>query len=957
MDLVPRVPFTTLARACDSFSPASQIGSGATGAVFRGRLDGADVALKRLHVPEGASPAARGLIVRAFHAELWSLATYSSPRLVRLLCYAMDEDPASRHPFVLAFELLEGGSLADHLRGPGGEAQRAPGPPLTPLERVDSALGAAAGLAYLHGLREDAQPAAGSGGAAVPQPPQAPVLHRDVKSANIGLTRIAGALYAKVLDCGLARALRPPPSAAGDSISVTGVVGTLGYMAPELATGEYSPRSDIYALGCVLLELLSGARVGPKTARELEDRAIEDGEGVGVVAALAEACWPPPAAAALAALALACIHHSPKRRPGSTAEVLAALRALRAMVAPAPAAAPAAPLVRCPLQCGEEAPEASGLRCLAGGHYACHGCLQGYVRSKLEVAVLRRNEGRIPCYQAGQGCAHVWSIKDLQEALDKGTHVAFSEALVHMLIDGPREAAALAAAQAAAVAAAARLALGERVAALRRVIVERDLLLRCPHCAAEFDDYQGCNALTCARCGTGFCAVCLADCGSARATHVHYRAEHGEEYYDRPLFERQRRARFLARVVAAVRDAGDAAVQRALVAELGRADLRDLGIGEAEVLAGAGVAGAPHAAHAAQELPRGDMSAARVVELMRLGSGDAGAVGAGCMALAVIARSDPGQEACVASGAIPALVAALRAHAGVPEVVWHGCQALGAIGSIRASRAGHAACASLGAIPAVVAALTAHAGHRAVAASGCTALWLFTCGDSGAAVCAFSGAVPAVVAALTAHAATPGVAMAAFSFLGNICTVASGKASCLSSGAVPAVVAALGASAGSAEFARGGCFVLQNISQGSPSGQAACLSAGAVQALAAALKAHADVAALAETCCVALDYLAASDSARVACATSGAVPAVVAALKAHPGSYSVVTHGSHFLSELAACAPGLAACLSAGAVPALLAALAARDRITSEFGRERVAAEACAALDKLGYTRDGQRKH
>jgi hypothetical protein len=120
------------------------------------------------------------------------------------------------------------------------------------------------------------------------------------------------------------------------------------------------------------------------------------------------------------------------------------------------------------------------MRCPAG-HFCCAGCLQAYVRGRLEVAVLRANEGRIPCYEAGQGCAHQWTVEALQEALDKGTHVAYSEALLRMLIDGPKEAASLAAAQAAAVAAAARLALGERVAALRRVIVERDLLLRCPH--------------------------------------------------------------------------------------------------------------------------------------------------------------------------------------------------------------------------------------------------------------------------------------------------------------------------------------------------------------------------------------------------------------------------------------------------------------------------------------------
>jgi WD40 repeat protein len=364
------------------------------------------------------------------------------------------------------------------------------------------------------------------------------------------------------------------------------VVGTLGYMAPELSQGLYSPRSDIYALGCVLLELLGGARVGATTVGELEDAAIEEGAGVAAVLARAEACWPPPAAAALAALALACIHHSPKRRPGEVSEVLAALRALRVLLAPADAP----PLQACPV-CLEDVPEAGGLRCSAGSHFICHGCLQEHVRSRVAVlAELRASQGNIPCHVGG--CASAWRGEELQEVLDKGTWVALFVALRRMAIDGPAEAAALAERQRLAVEGAGALALGARVAALRRVIVERDLLLRCPACAAEFEDFSGCNALTCGRCGTGFCAVCLQDCGSYRETHRHHRLAHSADFYDRGLFERASRARYLARLVAAVRAAGDATVQRALVAELGRADLRDLGISEGEVLAGAGVAGA-----------------------------------------------------------------------------------------------------------------------------------------------------------------------------------------------------------------------------------------------------------------------------------------------------------------------------------------------------------------------------
>ena len=69
------------------------------------------------------------------------------------------------------------------------------------------------------------------------------------------------------------------------------------------------------------------------------------------------------------------------------------------------------------------------------------------------------------------------------------------------------------------------LAMGEeqrRVEAARRHIVDEILTLKCPRagCRAAFLDFNGCFALTCGRCGCGFCAWCLADCGDDAHTHV-----------------------------------------------------------------------------------------------------------------------------------------------------------------------------------------------------------------------------------------------------------------------------------------------------------------------------------------------------------------------------------------------------------------------------------------------------
>ncbi|MFE5239501.1 MULTISPECIES: serine/threonine-protein kinase [unclassified Streptomyces] len=80
------------------------------------------------------------------------------------------------------------------------------------------------------------------------------IMHRDIKPSNILIT---SAGLVKVLDFGIARAA--DPYATSERLTRTGfIVGTPPYMAPEQARGHPEPRSDLYALGCVLFELLTG---------------------------------------------------------------------------------------------------------------------------------------------------------------------------------------------------------------------------------------------------------------------------------------------------------------------------------------------------------------------------------------------------------------------------------------------------------------------------------------------------------------------------------------------------------------------------------------------------------------------------------------------------------------------------------------------------------------------------
>ena len=81
------------------------------------------------------------------------------------------------------------------------------------------------------------------------------LVHRDVKPANVLVREIGGRDYAYLTDFGIAKA-----PAAQDSLTRTGwVIGTPAYLAPEQIRGEQpGPRSDLYALGCVIFEALTG---------------------------------------------------------------------------------------------------------------------------------------------------------------------------------------------------------------------------------------------------------------------------------------------------------------------------------------------------------------------------------------------------------------------------------------------------------------------------------------------------------------------------------------------------------------------------------------------------------------------------------------------------------------------------------------------------------------------------
>lgn len=218
--------FQELKSATGNFRPDSILGEGGFGFVFKGWIEengtapakpgtGVTVAVKSLK-PD----ALQGH--REWVAEVDFLGQLHHPNLVKLIGYCIEDDQR-----LLVYEFMARGSLENHL------FRRVL--PLPWSSRIKIALGAAKGLAFLHGGAE-------------------PVIYRDFKASNILLDL---EYNAKLSDFGLAKA-----GPQGDDTHVsTRVVGTYGYAAPEyVMTGHLSSKSDVYSFGVVLLEILTGRR-------------------------------------------------------------------------------------------------------------------------------------------------------------------------------------------------------------------------------------------------------------------------------------------------------------------------------------------------------------------------------------------------------------------------------------------------------------------------------------------------------------------------------------------------------------------------------------------------------------------------------------------------------------------------------------------------------------------------
>ncbi|KAL0415039.1 UNVERIFIED_CONTAM: Serine/threonine-protein kinase RIPK [Sesamum latifolium] len=270
-----------------NFSSSNFLGEGGFGPVYKGFVD--DKCRPGLE----AQPVAVKLLDhtgdqghREWLTEVVLLGQLRHPNLVKLIGYCCEDEHR-----LLVYEYMARGNLENHLF-------RRYSSPLPWLTRMKIAVGAAKGLAFLHGEEK-------------------PVIYRDFKTSNILLDSDCNA---KLSDFGLAK-----DGPEGDDTHVsTRIMGTHGYAAPEyVMTGHLTTMNDVYSFGVVLLELLTGKRAMDKKRPAREQNLAEWAKPYlkdhhkldRLMDPRLEGQYSDEGAKKVAALAHQCLNHYPKSRP------------------------------------------------------------------------------------------------------------------------------------------------------------------------------------------------------------------------------------------------------------------------------------------------------------------------------------------------------------------------------------------------------------------------------------------------------------------------------------------------------------------------------------------------------------------------------------------------------------------------------------------------------------------
>ncbi|KAI4333955.1 hypothetical protein L6164_018701 [Bauhinia variegata] len=214
-----RISYLEIDAATRGFSEENVIGIGRNGKVYKGVLQGVEVAVKR--IPQEADEG-----IREFLAEISSIGRMKHRNLVGMRGWCKKE----KGSLMLVYDYMENGSLDKRIFE--CEERKM----LSWEERVQVLKKVAFGILYLH---EDWE---------------VKVLHRDIKSSNVLLDKD---MNARLGDFGLARM----HDHHGQVANTTRVIGTVGYLAPEVVkAGRVSTLSDVFGFGILVLEVVCGRR-------------------------------------------------------------------------------------------------------------------------------------------------------------------------------------------------------------------------------------------------------------------------------------------------------------------------------------------------------------------------------------------------------------------------------------------------------------------------------------------------------------------------------------------------------------------------------------------------------------------------------------------------------------------------------------------------------------------------
>ncbi|XP_031119911.1 receptor-like serine/threonine-protein kinase SD1-8 [Ipomoea triloba] len=218
---LPSFSYASVSVSTNNFSAENKLGEGGFGPVYKGKtFQGQEIAVKRL-----SRGSRQGL--REFRNEIALTAKLQHRNLVRLLGCCTEQDER-----ILVYEYLQNKSLDYFLFDPKRKEE------LQWETRVRIIEGIVQGLVYLHEYS------------------RLRIIHRDLKASNILLD---DEMNPKISDFGMARTF-----AGNNSESSTNrIAGTFGYMAPEyLVGGLFSVKSDVFSLGVLILEIISGKKNG-----------------------------------------------------------------------------------------------------------------------------------------------------------------------------------------------------------------------------------------------------------------------------------------------------------------------------------------------------------------------------------------------------------------------------------------------------------------------------------------------------------------------------------------------------------------------------------------------------------------------------------------------------------------------------------------------------------------------